>query len=179
MRHRTLVVLAVLAAFAAGGLVVPGAASAGGSNWSLDREHYQPGDTAFGWAAVAWAHDPSLGTPEEGPYLATVVPYPDSGSLVDQPILESAVGVGEITVSLEPYGDGPIRFGPHHVEITFVVPDLPPGRYQLTQANAAGISIGDLTMGLFWIDARGCAVRRTSPADVGVTGSALFMLRCA
>ena len=65
------------------------------------------------------AHDPRLGTPEEG-RLA--------------------------------YGDGPIRFGPHHVEITFMVPDLPPGRHQLTQANAAGISIGDLTMGLFWID---------------------------
>ena len=162
MRHRTLV---VLAAFVAAAVVVSGgAASAGGSNWSLDREHYEPGDTAFGWAAVAWEHNPGLGTPEEGPYVATVAPYPDSGPFAHQPTLESAVAVGEITVSLEPYGDGPIRFGPHHVEITFTVPDLPPGRYQLTQTNAAGKSIGDLTMGWFWIDARAV---RASPNFTG------------
>ncbi len=62
------------------------------------------------------------------------------------------------------YGDGPIRFGPHHVEITFTVLDLPPRRHQLTQTNAAGTSIGDLTMGWFWIDVRAA---RASPSFAG------------
>jgi hypothetical protein len=113
---------------------------------------------------VAWAHNPDLGTPEEGPYLASVVSNPETGSLADPPSPEAAVAVGEISVFLEPYGEGPIRFGPHHVEITFTVPDLPPGRYQLIQTNAAGTSIGDLTTGWFWIDARAV---RASPTFTG------------
>ncbi len=137
-------------------LVAPvGVASAGGSTWTFDRPHYQPGDTAFGWAPIAWEHDPALGTPEQGPYFASVALIPPSGPVPGQPIDISAVPVGEITVSLEPYGDGPVRFGPHHAEITFTVPDLPPGHYELLHANAVGKTLGDLTWGTFWIDAAG------------------------
>jgi hypothetical protein len=164
VRHRTLTALAVVATLVTAMVASGGTASAGGSNWSFDRDHYQPGESAFAWASVSWAHNPSLGTPEEGPYEASLVSYPESGPSQDQPILESAVRVGPITVSLEPYGTGPIRFGPHHVEIRFTVPDLPPGRYQLLHANAAGKSIGDVTMGMFWIDARAV---RASPRFTG------------
>ena len=152
VKHRTVTGFAVVAFLAATVLAAGGVASAGGSTWKLDREHYQPGDTAFGWAAVAWAHNSALGTPDEGPYYASVVPFPESGPAPGQAIDDAAVPVGPITVSLEPYGSGPIRFGPHHAEITFTVPDLPPGRYELLHANAAGKTLGDLTWGLFWID---------------------------
>jgi hypothetical protein len=170
VRHRLLGGFAT-AAFVVAALAAPGGvASAGGSTWNLDREHYQPGDTAFGWAAVAWAHNPTLGTPDEGPYYVSVVPLPESGPTPGQVIDDSAVAVGEIWVFLEPYGTGPIRFGPHHAEITFTVPDLPPGRYQIVHANAAGMTLGDLTWGLLWIDARGACVAgavRAAPSFAG------------
>ena len=118
-----------------------GSVSAGGSSWTLDQQHYQPGDTAFAWAAIAWEHNPSLGTPEEGPYHAFVVPFsPDLG----EP-LGPRTPVGDLVISLEPYGVAPIRFGPHHAELTFTIPNLPPGEYLLVHANDAGKTVGDLS----------------------------------
>jgi hypothetical protein len=138
--------------------------SAGGSNWAYDREHYQPGDTAFAWAPIAWEHNATLGTPEQGPYHAYVVPYaPDaaSGPLIDA----AATPVGDVMISLEPYGTGTVRFGPHHAELTFTVPNLPPGQYSLRHANDAGKYVGDLSgLGLFWIDAPAV---RAGPAFTG------------
>jgi hypothetical protein len=38
--------------------------------------------------------------------------------------------------------------------VTFTVPDLPPGQYHLLHSNAAGTTtLGDITGGIFWIDA--------------------------
>jgi hypothetical protein len=127
--------------------------SAGGSSWVYDREHYQPGDTAFAWAQIAWEHNPTLGTPEQGPYHAYVVPYaPDAAS--GPPTDAAATPVGDLTISLEPYGTGALRFGPHHAELTFTVPNLPPGQYYLRHANDVGKFVGDLSgSDLFWIDA--------------------------
>lgn len=127
--------------------------AAGSSNWKFDREHYQPGDVAFAWSPIAWEHNANLGTPAEGPYHVFVVPYsPDL--ILGDPFSASATPVGDLLVSLEPYGEGPIRFGPHHVELRFTVPNLSPGRYQLVHANDAGIRIGDLVGGNpFSIDA--------------------------
>ena len=126
--------------------------SAGGSNWYFERERFQPGDRAFVWAAIAWAHNPTLGTPEEGPYHAYVVPYTADTAL--NPVIDgSATPVGDLLISLEPYGTGAVRFGPHHAELTFTIPNLPPGQYALTHANDAGKQVGDLVASRFWIDA--------------------------
>jgi hypothetical protein len=146
--------LVLVVALASAGLVAPSRpVSAGGSSWHLDREHYQPGDTAFAWASIAWAHNPSLGTPEEGPYHAFVAPYssdPAPGAAVG----DDGVPVGDLVLSLEPYDAGGLRFGPHHATLTFVVPDLPPGRYFIRHRNDAGTFVGDLSgLSLFWIDA--------------------------
>jgi hypothetical protein len=126
--------------------------SAGSSNWVFERDHYQPGDTVFVWAQIAWAHNPALGTPEDGPYHAYVVRMgsdPNASPIID----DGAVPVGDVTVLLEPYDVGSGRFGPHHAELTFTVPNLPPGQYLLTHANDAGKSVGDLSgQSLFWID---------------------------
>ena len=153
VKQRTLVVLIALAVTTAVLGVFTGPASAGGSNWKLDREHYQPGDTAFGWAPISWEHNPSLGTPDDGPYYAWVMAIPPEGPGPFPLIPDSAIEVAEISVSLEPYGTGAARFGPHHAEVTFTVPDLPPGHYELVHANAARTTtLGDLTGGFFWID---------------------------
>ncbi|HLM16827.1 MAG TPA: hypothetical protein VK549_03330 [Acidimicrobiia bacterium] len=164
MTRRFRTVAAVLVAMACLALVPAGPASAGGSSWTLDREHYQPGDTAFAWAAIAWAHNPDLGTPAEGPYHASLVEYsPDtaSGQALERPLTP----VGDLTISLEPYGTGPVRFGPHHAELRFTVPNLPPGRYLLVHANDAGKYVGDLSgQSLFWIDA---PVVRAAPTFTG------------
>ena len=138
--------------------------SAGGSNWVFERDHYQPGDTVFVWAQIAWAHNPTLGTPEEGPYHAYVVPYlPDSPPTTR--IDGTATPVGDLTISLEPYGSGPVRFGPHHAELTFTMPNLPPGQYYLAHANDAGKYVGDLSgLSLFSIDA---PVVRAAPSFTG------------
>jgi len=59
-----------------------------------------------------------------------------------------------VSVLLEPYGTPPFSFGPHHAELRFTIPNLPPGRYVIVHANDAGKYVGDL-MGShpFWIDA--------------------------
>ncbi len=124
--------------------VSTGSVSAGGSNWTFDRTHYQPGDTAFAWAAIAWEHNASLGTPAEGPYHAYVIPVsPDPGEPLGEPLGPRTL-VGDLVISLEPYGEEPIRFGPHHAELTFTIPNLPPGEYLLGNANDAGKFVGDL-----------------------------------
>jgi hypothetical protein len=127
----------------------------------------------FGWASIAWEHNPSLGTPNDGPYNAWVAPFAASPSAPapGELIPAAAVQVAEIVVSLEPYGDGPLRFGPHHAEVTFAVPDLPSGQYAVLHANAAGTkTLGDLVGGFFWIDPPGTATPiplRGSPRFTG------------
>jgi hypothetical protein len=158
MRRTLLLGLVVLALVTAAVVGSNGDASAGGSTWVLDREHYEPGDTVSAWAPVAWAHDPELGTPGEGPYHASIVPYADADPAAGLVPAGPAVPVGDVAVFLEPYGTGPVRFGPHHAELSFRVPDLPPGRYGILHANAAGKYIGDLSgEATFWIDAPGAA----------------------
>lgn len=144
---RTLrVATSVLVLAASSVLVSADPVAAGGSNWTFDRERYQPGDTAFAWAQIAWEHNPTLGTPREGPYHAVLEPYPSYG--------EPRVRVGDITISLDPYQAGSMRFGPHHAEISFMIPNLPPGQYVLVHANESGKTVGDLSGAtVIWIDA--------------------------
>ena len=151
-RALRVVLIAAVAAGACFAAVAP-PSSAGGSSWVFEREHFQPGDTVFVWAQVAWAHNPSLGTPDDGPYRAYVVPSsPDA--LDGHPLDGAATPVGELVISLEPYETHGVRFGPHHATLTFTMPNLPPGQYLLVNANAEGTFVGDLiALNTFWIDA--------------------------
>jgi hypothetical protein len=145
-------VLVVIAVTASSVLLVAGPVSAGGTTWRFDREHYQPGDTAFAWSAIAWEHDPRLGTPAEGPYHAFLVEFSPQSADGQSPD-GTRTPVGDLSVSLEPYGTSPLRFGPHHAELTFTVPNLPPGRYLVVHANDVGKTVGDLSgQSLLWID---------------------------
>jgi hypothetical protein len=152
VKHRTLGTLLAASVLAIALVSSTGVASAGGSNWTFPQSHYEVGDTAFAWASVAWEHDAGLGTPEDGPYYAWIV-RPDATTTDGRMIPDSAIQVAELAVSLDPYDAGGLRFGPHHAEVTFTVPDLPPGEYRLLHSNAAGTTtLGDITLGIFWID---------------------------
>jgi hypothetical protein len=123
-------------------------ASAGGSNWELDRPRYHPGDTAFAWAPVAWEHSDTLGTPEDGPYSAWLVPLadPPTWSWPNVPPVDERVAT--LVISLDPYEQGGVRFGPHHATVEFTVPDLPPGDYELVHCNTPCTTpLGDITFG--------------------------------
>jgi hypothetical protein len=153
VKHRNLGTLVAISVLVVALVSSTGVSSAGGSNWTFPQTHYQVGDTAFAWASVAWEHNASLGRPEDGPYYAWIVP-PEALPIDGRSIPDSAIQVAEIVVSLDPYADGSFRFGPHHAEVTFTVPDLPPGQYHLLHSNAAGTTtLGDITGGIFWIDA--------------------------
>jgi hypothetical protein len=136
------------------GIVAVGAepAAAGGSPWNVTADHYEVGDTAFAWAPIAWEHNPGLGTPEDGPYFAYLAPFDPLVPIAEVPPPVGAVQVGEVKVSMEPYGDGAIRFGPHHATIEFVVPELPDGVYTLGHCNSpCTTTLGDLWSALLTI----------------------------
>ena len=57
------------------------AAEAGGASFVMDRASYEPGDRAVGRTGINWAHNPQLGTPEDGPYYAYLVPMASMVSL--------------------------------------------------------------------------------------------------
>jgi hypothetical protein len=127
-------------------------ALAGGSTWEFDSDHYEPGARAFAWASIAWEHNPSLGTPEDGPYFAYISPTRPDSTDYAPPLDPGARQVAELQVSLEPYDAGGIRFGPHHATIEFVVPDLPQGHYSLEHCNSpCTTTLGDITFGSFTI----------------------------
>jgi len=65
--------LALVGAIALLGAVIaagPEPADAGGSTWSFEPAVLEQGQPARAWAQVAWAHNPSLGTPTDGPWYA-------------------------------------------------------------------------------------------------------------
>lgn len=129
-------------------------AQAGGSVWKFDAERYRPGERAFAWAAVAWEHSPTLGTPEDGPYFVYLAPSePGTPSPPWPPIPSDAVRVAEVVVDLEPYDAGGVKYGPHHATIEFTVPDLPAGQYTVMHCNSpCTTTFGDVTFGLLIVD---------------------------
>ncbi|SRR6266545_3692979 len=143
-------------------------AHAGGSVWQFDADHYQPGARAFAWATVSWEHSDALGTPDDGPYFAYI-----SRSAPDMPsqfpaIPPGAVRVADVKIGLEPYDIGGVRFGPHHATIEFVVPDLPPGEYDVVHCNSpCTTTLGDITFGTLTIGSE--ALPRTTDTAVAPT----------
>jgi hypothetical protein len=170
MRTGARVAIAVVIALAGACFVADSPAEAGGSTWMLDRESYEPGDVATGWASVSWEHNPDLGTPEDGPYFAFVAPVgPGFGFGAAATIPDGALRVAEIQIHLEPYDAGGLKFGPHHATLDFTVPDLAPGMYEVWHCNdPCTTTLGDLTWGTFWIGPVGdpVPISPTPPAPV-------------
>lgn len=135
-----------------GGVLVAGvrAARAGGAAWYFEPVVLEQGEPARAWVAIAWAHNPSLGTPADGPWYAWLQPVRTSGPR----IAPDAILLGQITVREGPYitaAGG--RMGPNHAYIDFVVPEVPDGHYELVHCTIPCGSkwLGDITWGGVWI----------------------------
>jgi hypothetical protein len=138
-------------------VVRAGPAEAGGSNWAADRASYAPGDTALLVAAVAWSHNATLGTPDDGPFGVWLAPQTDPLSEHIEPTPGSTY-VGDIELDVV---DAPI--GPHIASVRFVVPNLPDGQYEILHCNVpCTTTLGDITFGRLRIG--------PVPADAGPTG---------
>lgn len=136
--------LAILAAAVLMGLAAP--AAAGGSVWGTDRPWYRPGQAAELVGIVAWAHNPALGRPEDGPYVVHLVPEADDcyGCVPD-----GGLPLGELTIDLEPWqAPNGEWYGPFHAWLRFTVPYVPEGRYAITHCNVPCTKpLGDMTWG--------------------------------
>lgn len=121
--------------------------------WSFDRDAYLPGDTAIAVTAVGWGHNPSLGTPADGPYFAYALSLSDREAETDHwpQIPSSAIEVGEVQVGLDPVELSPgFLAGPYHARVEFIVPDVAPGTYELLHCNRPCTkTLGDITWGRF------------------------------
>ena len=144
MNRRTL----ILAVIAATVIASATTASAGGSVWLFEESEYQPGDVAESTTSVAWGHDSSLGTPEDGPYLIYLAPI-DASATTWPGIPDAAMLVGIVEIHLGTYRaeDGDL-YGPHHAVARIEMPDAAPGEYQIFHCNdPCTKTLGDLIGG--------------------------------
>jgi hypothetical protein len=166
----------VFSAVFAAGVFTAGPAEAGGSTWEFPDPEVAPGETVFAWVQVAWEHNPSLGTPADGPWLAWIQRVDAQQAAPRQDGLGGAILVGEIMVFDEPYDAGGIRFGPHHATISFVLPDVPGGEYELVHCNdPCTKSLGDVTWGSFRVVRAGGGGATTTAAPVTTTTVAVVV----
>lgn len=137
-------------------VVTASPAAAGGAVWRFDRAAYRPGEVATAVTAIAWTHNPDLGTPDDGPYKAYVIAAAilaesDGGGYPAIP--EAAVPVGDLEIGLGPIEESPgFLVGPNHARVRFVVPALPDGTYDLLHCNVPCTTpLADITWGQFVI----------------------------
>ncbi|MEM9464571.1 MAG: hypothetical protein AAGA90_04330 [Actinomycetota bacterium] len=128
-------------------------ALAGGSVWR-HPDTVSVGETVTVWAAVAWDHNPSLGTPDDGPFhaylLARAGAYADDGSHGEIP--PEAMWVAEIEVVEGPYDSGRGSYGPNHAIFELTVPDLASGEYWILHCNdPCTTPLGDITWGILTV----------------------------
>jgi len=122
--------------------------SAGGAVWHFDDAEYQPGDIAEATTSVAWNHDGSLGTPDDGPFVIYLAPM-EAVAESWPGLPDGSVPVGIVEIHLGPYQetDGE-SYGPHHAVARFEIPDVPPGEYQIAHCNSPCTqTLGDIIGG--------------------------------
>lgn len=140
---RRLVTLSSLAAI----LAIATSAYAGGAVWGFEGYH-RPGDVVESTTAVAWAHDATLGTPEDGPFLIYLA-HADAESDTWPQVPEGSLLVGIVEVHEGPFnGVGGDSYGPHHAVARFEIPDVPGGIYQIFHCNdPCTATLGDVIGG--------------------------------
>jgi hypothetical protein len=122
--------------------------SAGGAVWHFDDAEYQPGDIAEATTSVAWSHDGSLGTPDDGPFVIYLAPM-DSVAESWPGLPDGSIPVGIVEIHVGPYqrADGE-SYGPNHAVARFEIPDVPPGEYQIAHCNSPCTkTLGDIIGG--------------------------------
>jgi len=131
-------------------------AGAGGSVWYFDRPFYEPGDLVVAGAAVSWGHWPELGTPEDGPYGAWIIPWQEPaeghavGGVAEQ--IERARYVADVRIVVGGDRINGVGYGPNVAWVEFPLPAVAPGLYSLLHCNYPCTKpLGDITWGLFWV----------------------------
>ena len=122
--------------------------SAGGAVWHFDDQEYQPGDIAEATTAVAWSHNGSLGTPDDGPFIIYLAPQ-EAVAESWPGLPDGSIPVGIVEIHLGPYqeADGD-WYGPHHAVARFEIPDVSPGEYQIAHCNSPCTkTLGDIIGG--------------------------------
>lgn len=121
---------------------------AGGAVWEFEGYH-RPGDVVESTTAVAWGHNPTLGAPEDGPYLVYLAPN-DLVPMEWPGVPEEAILVGAVEVHTGPYwpeGEE-LEMGPHHATARFEIPDVAAGSYQVLHCNdPCTTTLGDIIGG--------------------------------
>jgi hypothetical protein len=141
MRARLLVPTVLVAGILSAG----GPAAAGGSWLETDEQYYPPGSPAT--ARGTFGPGAYEGRLSDGPYLAYLVPgfrwFEKPGSVPDY-----ATPLGPITIR-----PATGNYCCWVASLTFLVPDLPPGRYSIEYCNdpCTVNGIGDLLGGSFFI----------------------------
>lgn len=136
-------------------LLTAGHARAGGGAWVFDRPYYEPGDVVIATTIAQWGHNPSLGSPEDGPYGVWITPHrplgpPPGSTLADW--IESARYVTDVRIEASQDTDGN-ALGWARVRAEFTLPDVPPGLYSLLHCNYPCTTyLGDISgMSVFWV----------------------------
>jgi hypothetical protein len=136
-------------------LLAAPAASGGGAVLDTVEEDYAPGEQARAWTGVAWDFNGDLGTPEQGPYEAYLLPLSAEGLPLTAwggswpSVPDEALHVGTIRVEMEPYdpGDG-FTYGPSSAILDFEVPEVPDGEYEIVHCDdPCTTTLGDITWG--------------------------------
>jgi len=122
--------------------------SAGGSVWHFDDAEYQPGEIAEATTTVAWSHNGSLGTPEDGPFVLYLAPQ-DAVAESWPGLPDGSIPVGIVEIHLGPYQETDGEwYGPHHAVARFEIPDVSPGEYQIAHCNSPCTkTLGDIIGG--------------------------------
>ncbi len=111
-------------------LLAAAPALAGGAVWDFEGYH-EPGDLVESTTAVAWGHNPQLGTPEDGPYLIYLAPA-ESEAAAWPGIPEEGLLVGIVEVYEGSYVGAPSFY---QAVARFEIPQVPPGDYQVFHCN--------------------------------------------
>jgi hypothetical protein len=123
-------------------------AHAGGSAWRPDKTSYAPGEVAVARGDFG-AGCCDRGWVDDGPYRVWLVPYGDN-SLTDPVLPTTAIPVGELHVEQQRYAYSTMSQWVASTE--FVVPDVPPGPYELVHCtDPCGNGLGDLMYAFFWV----------------------------
>lgn len=136
-----------------------GTAGAGGSTWYFEQPSYEPGDIVRAGAAVSWGHDGTLGTPEDGPYGAWIVPHEATESMMwgNSPDITPLIQqhgryVADVEIELGPGPINGVLYGPNVARVAFELPRVAPGFYTLVHCNwPCTTFLGDILSGAFWV----------------------------
>ncbi|HEX6420674.1 MAG TPA: hypothetical protein VFZ77_19385 [Acidimicrobiales bacterium] len=130
-RRVALVALGALLFGAAGVLLLPTSAAAGGGEWLYPlRDRYEPGETA---TMVGYSYVRATDVATDGPFYAYLRTEPEARQLTPGPL---TVGPGDIPLGRVHLQDGPGGRFALRVAAEFRLPaDLPPGRHDVVVCN--------------------------------------------